>query len=98
LLSVKIHSRADKWLAKADDLIASFLSNTIFVINYFIKSSIGVLIYEHYHFTPSNITKIFDKGKRKRKKNFENVRMGEWSKRFYLFIFFSGNGKLKYTF
>jgi hypothetical protein len=51
------------------------LSNTVFVINYFIKYSIGVLIYEHSHFTPSNITKIFDKDKRKRKKNFKNVRI-----------------------
>ena len=60
-MSVKIHSRADKWLAKAEDLIASFLSNVVFVTNYFIKSSIGVLIYEHSHFTPSNITKIFER-------------------------------------
>jgi hypothetical protein len=58
-----MHSRADKWLAKADDLIALFLSNAVFVINYFIKSSIGVLIYEHHHFTQFFISKIFDKGK-----------------------------------
>jgi len=31
-----------------------------FVINYFIKSSMGVLIYEHSHFTQSDITKIFE--------------------------------------
>jgi len=42
-----MHSRADKWLAKADDLVALFLSNALFFINYFIKSSIVVLIYEH---------------------------------------------------
>jgi len=57
-----------------------------------------VLIYEYSHSTQSNITKIFDKGKRKREKNLKNVRMGEWDKRFYLFIFFSGNGKLKSPF
>jgi len=86
------------WLSKANNLLASFLSNTVFVINYFIKSSIGVLKYEHSHFTQSNITKIFDKSKGKRKKNIKNVRMGGWGKHFYLFIFFAGNGKLKCTF
>jgi len=43
------------------------LSNTVFAIYYFIEFSTGVLIYEHHHFTQSNITKIFEKKGKGRK-------------------------------
>jgi hypothetical protein len=48
----------------------------------------------HHLILPKYLIKV----KGKRKKNFKKVRMGGWGKRFYLFIFFSGNGKLKSTF